>query len=603
MLDSNQRSSAPKADAIPGFANRRQLYYINTLKLLIVKAHFEILIIKYHYIIMKTLDDFPIPIVKTNLSIRPTMAPYKNYKNKLTDVLVRLTQNELFYEGKISEVSMMLTKEIVNSLDVDRASVWLYSRSKKSIICEQLYVKSEDKFYQNITLYENDFPEYFEAISKNKIIIADNAETNPATSCFLEAYLKPLQIKSMLDIPIIYQKNVIGVICIESYEPRTWTKEEINFGQLLAPLYSLAYTAMESNEYEKKFMDLQKFFDLNILVDQATLMSKTDERGIITYVNKKFIETSGWSYEELMGSDHRIVNSGTHPPEFWKEMYKTTINNREIWHGIITNKRKDGTLYYVDSYIKAHFNPRDDKLMGFSSVRQEITEIVETIKEIDKKNTYLEHAAKILRHDMHSGINTYIPRGVSSLERRLPKEIIDNYNLGPTIRLIKEGLSHTQKVYKGVKEFTNLVKPNSSLEKQEYSLSKILNDFLSSTAYKDQVSIGELPNAIVNESLFCTAIDNLIRNGLKYNDSDFKIVSIFMIDNCYLGIKDNGRGMSQKDFDEYSVPYARKANQAEKGTGLGLNISIAILKEHGFSVSCQKEDQGTLIKVKIKDSK
>lgn len=549
---------------------------------------------------MKTLDDLPIPAIKNNPSIRPTMFPYKTYKNKLTDVLVNQSQSALFYEGKTSEGSAALTKEVVNALDADRASVWLYSRSKNSIICEQLYVRSEDKFYQNIKLSEVDFPAYFEALSKNAVIVADDAETHPATSCFLESYLKPLNIKSMLDIPIIYQKNVIGVICIESCQPRTWTKEEINFGQLLAPLYSLAYTAMESNEYERKFMDLQKFFDLNMLVDQATLMSKTDEKGLITYVNKRFIETSGYSYEELMGSDHKIVNSGFHPPEFWKEMYKTTINDREVWHGIVTNKRKNGTLYYVDSYIKAHFNPKDDKLIGFSSVRQEITEIVETIKELDKKNTYLEHAAKILRHDMHSGINTYIPRGVSSLERRLPKDIIDNFNLGPTLRLIKEGLSHTQKVYKGVKEFTNLVKPNSTLERGDYSLSKILNDFLSSTAYKDQVFIGELPNATVNESLFCTAIDNLIRNGLKYNDSEFKMVSISMIDDCYLGIRDNGRGMTEKEFEQYSIPYTRKANQAEKGTGLGLNISIAILKEHGFSVSCQKEDQGTLIKVKIK---
>ena len=526
--------------------------------------------------------------------------PQKNYKNKLTDVLVHQSQNELFYEGKTSEGSMMLTKEVVNALDADRASVWLYSRNRKSIVCEQLYVKDEDKFYQGTELLESDFPSYFNALSQNKTIVADDAETNPATSCFLEAYLKPLQIKSMLDIPIIYQRNNLGVICIESCRLRTWTKEEINFGQLLAPLYSLAYTAKESNEYERKFLDVQKFLDLNMLVDQATLMSKTDEHGIITYVNKRFVETSGWSYDELIGADHKIVNSGVHPSEFWKKMYETTVDNREVWHGIVANKSKNGNLYYVDTYIKAHFNPKDDKLTGYSSVRQEVTQIVETIKELDKKNTYLEHAAKILRHDMHSGINTYIPRGIKSLERRLTPQVIEDLKLAVPLKLLKEGLKHTQKVYKGVKEFTNLVKNQVTLEKENLKLDKIITAFLSTTAYADQVAIDLLPEVEVNEPLFCTAIDNLIRNGIKYNDSEFKMVAIFMGDDQQLVVQDNGRGMSDEEFKRNVQAYVRKTNQKEQGTGLGLNIAVAILQEHGFTVSCKRLEQGTQIWIKIK---
>ena len=85
--------------------------------------------------------------------------------------------------------------------------------------------------------------------------------------------------------------------------------------------------------------------------------------------------------------------------------------------------------------------------------------------EIAKKNSYLEHAAKILRHDMHSGINTYIPRGLSSLKRRLTQEQIKTLKVDAPLRMIEEGLVHTQKVYRGVKEFTNLVKKDAQLEK------------------------------------------------------------------------------------------------------------------------------------------
>jgi signal transduction histidine kinase len=166
--------------------------------------------------------------------------------------------------------------------------------------------------------------------------------------------------------------------------------------------------------------------------------------------------------------------------------------------------------------------------------------------------------------------------------------------------LLKEGLKHTQRVYKGVYEFTNLVKKNTSLEKETHNLRDILQEYLSSTSYSSQVLVQLLPTIEVNESLFCTAIDNLIRNGLKYNDSDFKMIQIFMENDKYICIQDNGRGLSTEEFEKLGEPYVRKDGQKEKGSGLGLNIAISILKEHGFTLSCEKNEIGTKMKIKIK---
>jgi signal transduction histidine kinase len=232
-------------------------------------------------------------------------------------------------------------------------------------------------------------------------------------------------------------------------------------------------------------------------------------------------------------------------------------------------------------------------------IATDVTNSYEQRKEIEKKNTYLEHAAKILRHDMHSGINTYMPRGLSSLERRLKPEDIELLKIEAPIRMIKEGLKHSQKVYKGVYEFTNLVKKDVVLNKAECDLKTILNDYLSSTAYISQVIIDDLPTIEVNEPLFCTAVDNLIRNGLKYNDSDTKFVKIYSDENTVY-IQDNGRGITQEDFDHLCKPYTRKEGQKESGTGLGLNICVAILEEHGFNISCEKNEIGTKMKIKIK---
>lgn len=238
---------------------------------------------------------------------------------------------------------------------------------------------------------------------------------------------------------------------------------------------------------------------------------------------------------------------------------------------------------------------------------QDNTDKFKTLEELHHKNVYLEHAAKILRHDMHSGINTYIPRGVKSLLRRLGKENVHKLGIESPIRLITEGLAHTQQVYRGVYEFTNLVKDNAKIETDEYDLKSILKSHLKRTSYYDKIKINQLPTICVNESLFCTAVDNLIRNGLKYNDSDTKCVRIYSetiktdsgITDNYIIIEDNGRGMTQEEFEEFSKPYVRRKGQTESGSGLGLNICSLILKEHGFSISCEKTNTGTKLMVKI----
>ena len=291
----------------------------------------------------------------------------------------------------------------------------------------------------------------------------------------------------------------------------------------------------------------------------------------------------------------------------WWNPMSATLHGMEVFDPILF--LTFCTLLYVYSIV----------VIGSGYVRRKERALTAALDEAKHKNTYLEHAAKILRHDMHSGINTYIPRGVRSLERRLdqaqknqtirifndkgevsPQTLTEALRLDAPLRMLKEGLAHTQKVYAGVTEFTNLVKQGAEIEKHPHDLREIMTAYLDTTSYKSDVVIGDLPVVEVNAPLFCTAIDNLIRNGLKYNDSSSKMVALTMLDSQYMGILDNGRGMTHEEFLEYSKPYTRKAGQKESGTGLGLNICIAILHEHGFSVTASKRDGGgTLIKVKV----
>jgi PAS domain S-box-containing protein len=334
-------------------------------------------------------------------------------------------------------------------------------------------------------------------------------------------------------------------------------------------------------------------------INRSNAVIEFDLDGNIKFANDLFLNTLGYSSnDELVGKHHSIfvedgVKETAEYANFWK-----TLREGQFYMGEITRKKKDGSLIY----LQATYNPiigADGTPYRVMKIATDITQNYKQQIEIEKKNTYLEHAAKILRHDMHSGINTYMPRGLNSLERRLSDEQAKELKIDAPLRMIKEGLRHTQKVYKGVYEFTNLVKKDVVLTREDLNLKDILVDYLSATAYRPQVDISDLGEYSVNEALFCTSIDNLIRNGLKYNDSPSKLIKIYRVDDT-LFVEDNGRGLSQEDFNHLSKPYTRKEGQKESGTGLGLNICIAILEEHGFLISCDKlPEVGTQMKIKL----
>jgi len=360
--------------------------------------------------------------------------------------------------------------------------------------------------------------------------------------------------------------------------------------------YKVIKYALDVTHIKKQEQELKNRLNA---INSSNAVIEFDLNGIILDANEKFQLVMGFPLEKIVGKHHRV---------FVTEKYENSKEYLEFWNSLKTGEfisgqferiKSDGTAVWLQSTYSPIFDI-EGKPYKIMKIASDVTKVVEQKKELEKKNNYLEHASKILRHDMHSGINTYIPRGISSLERRLTEDNIKDLKIEAPLKMIKEGLSHTQKVYKGVFEFTNLVRPNAILNKTECDLTEILDSYLRSTAYRSQVVIEKLGSEMANEALFCTAIDNLIRNGLKYNDSANKFVKIYRIDDI-LFIEDNGRGLSSDEFKELAEPYTRKEGQSEDGTGLGLNICIAILEEHGYSIECDKlPEKGTQMKIQLK---
>lgn len=174
--------------------------------------------------------------------------------------------------------------------------------------------------------------------------------------------------------------------------------------------------------------------DLKAALDESAIVAVTDQRGVITSVNDRFCEISKYDREELIGKDHRILNSGHHPKSFFREMWRT-IGTGKTWHGEICNRAKDGSLYWVQTSIVPFLNEKG-KPYQYISIRTDIT----AQKNI-KKITFIAY------HDDLTGLPNR-----RSLLKRLDKEIINNDHNGSKFALflldinrfknINDGLGH-----------------------------------------------------------------------------------------------------------------------------------------------------------------
>ncbi len=224
-------------------------------------------------------------------------------------VLMELARNQALHQGDLKIALQEITEATAETINVERVSIWLYDETNTKLQCLDLFEQTLKQHSAGIELGNIDYPTYFQSLSQEQLIAADDAHTDPRTQEFSEFYLTPLGIMSMLDAPIRLGGQTVGVLCNEQVgNPRHWTAEDQNFARSIADLISLVLEAGERERAETALRISEEKFALAFQCSPVAIAIVTFPEGRYVEVNDSFCRDTGYLRETVIGYTDSDLN-------------------------------------------------------------------------------------------------------------------------------------------------------------------------------------------------------------------------------------------------------------------------------------------------------
>lgn len=350
---------------------------------------------------------------------------------------------------------------------------------------------------------------------------------------------------------------------------------------------------------------LKELADIKFALDQSTIVAITDQRGIINYVNDEFCRISKYSRDELLGQDHRIINSGYHPKDFIRHLW-TTIAGGKVWKGDLKNRAKDGTIYWVDTTIVPFVNS-DGKPYQYVAIRHDITQLKLAEEKILQQTAELQRAAQLsFVGELAAGLAHEIKNPLAGIQGTVDILIRRRDASDPETEALKAIRHEVERIDGTVRALLDRARPRA-LNPARTSLTHLVwravsiarSQAVSASARGHHVHVEFDPpfeeiEPMVDAAQIEDAVLNLIINAIEAIEGEGTVmVSIQRVESeseaefdeeAVIEVSDTGSGINEEDMARIFHPFF---TTTKGGTGLGLPAVRRIVRGHGGRVEAK----------------
>jgi len=340
---------------------------------------------------------------------------------------------------------------------------------------------------------------------------------------------------------------------------------------------------------------------LKAAIDEAVIVAITDQKGDVTYVNQKFCAISKYSSWELLGKNHRIINSRYHSKEFFQKMWQT-ISSGKIWEGEIRNRAKDGAYYWVNTTIVPFMDDNGIPIQ-YVAVRYDITKrkLAEESLLNASKMMILGELSAFIFHEIRNPLTAIGMYSQIAMRTLLKNGSLDNSQIENLTTAINKNTVRITKIISGLGCF---IRDAGKDPFQKSTVSEILNEVV-------EISIARFNTGNVQFSierpqsdlaLECRPIQisqiliNLLNNAhdaiQELPEKWIKLEIKDLGERVEFSVTDSGSGIPEEHIDRILESYFTTKAQG-KGTGLGLMISKRLAEEHSGFLSIDRKSPNT----------